>query len=94
MKGKDCRYGGRRAKPRMTGARKWDQSVCDTSHAYELIGAQFQILFMLLKDEIRHNQEELRLGSSRSRRLTLGSGRAHEPVRFAQGVAQSGSAAA
>jgi hypothetical protein len=58
----------------MTGARKWDQSVCDTSHAYELIGAQFQVLFMLLKDEIRHNQEELRLESSRSRRLTLAQG--------------------
>ena len=63
------------------GARKWDQSVYDTSHVYELIGAQFQILLMLLKDEIRHNQEELRLESSRSRRLTL-----------AQGGAQSGSA--
>ncbi|KAH7383781.1 hypothetical protein BKA66DRAFT_462784 [Pyrenochaeta sp. MPI-SDFR-AT-0127] len=29
---------------------------------------------MLLKDEIRHNQEELRPKSSRSRRLTLAQG--------------------
>lgn len=30
----------------MIVARKWDQSVRDTSHPYELIGAQFQTLFM------------------------------------------------
>ena len=36
-------------------ARKWDQSILDTSHPYELIGAQFQTLFMLFKEEIRHN---------------------------------------
>jgi hypothetical protein len=41
-------------------ARKWDQSILSFSHPYELIGAQFQAFFMLLRDEIRHNQEKLR----------------------------------
>ena len=58
----------------MTGARKWDQSVCDTSYLYELVGAQFQTLFMLLRDEIRHNQRGLGLNQVRSRRLTLAQG--------------------
>lgn len=55
MKGKSCRCRGQRAKPRKIMARKWDQSAFDTSHPYELIGAQFQTLFILLREEIRHD---------------------------------------
>jgi hypothetical protein len=32
-------------------ARKWDQSVRYASYSYELIGTQFQTLFILLRDE-------------------------------------------
>jgi len=59
----------------MTRAQKWDQSVCDTSYAYELIGAQFQTLFMLLRDKIRHNQRGSGLNQARSRQLTLAHGK-------------------
>jgi hypothetical protein len=55
MKGKCCRCRGQRAKPRKIVARNWDQSAFDTSHPYKLIGAQFQTLFMLLREEIRHD---------------------------------------
>jgi hypothetical protein len=58
----------------MTGARTWNQSVRDTSYPYELIGAQFQTLFMLLRDEIRHNQRRPDLNQARSHRLTLAQG--------------------
>jgi hypothetical protein len=58
----------------MTRARKWDHSVCDTSYPYELIGAQIQTLFMLLRDKIRHNQRGSGLNQARSRRLTLAQG--------------------
>jgi hypothetical protein len=44
-----------RAKPLKTVAQKWNQSILDTSYTYELIEAQFQTLFMLLGEEIRHN---------------------------------------
>jgi hypothetical protein len=50
MKGKYCRHRGQRAKPQKIVFRKWD-----TSHPYELIGAQIQTLFMLLREETRHN---------------------------------------
>ena len=46
----------------------------DTSYPCELIGAQFQTLFMLLRDEIRHNQGDLGLNQARSRRLKLAQG--------------------
>jgi hypothetical protein len=41
--------------PLKTGARKWDQSALNTSHPYELIRAQFQALFMLLREESKHD---------------------------------------
>ena len=55
----------------MTRARNWDQSVCETSYLYELIRAQFQTLFMLFRNEIRHNQRDSGLDQARSCRLTL-----------------------
>jgi hypothetical protein len=53
-------------------------------HPYELIGAQFQALFMLLRDAIRHIQEEPRLKSGILTLAHIGLGRAQACLATAQ----------
>jgi hypothetical protein len=68
-------------------ARKWTKSIPGTSHLYELIRVQFRSLFMLLRDEIRHNQKTSGINQAQSCWLTLthvGSGRAQGELRSAQ----------
>lgn len=55
MKGKCCRCRGHRAKPRKSVAREWDQSAFNTSRPYKRFWGQTQTLFMLLREEIRHD---------------------------------------